>query len=125
VVRLDGGAWTFEADTLDNVRVECTLKQPLDLALVRLCRLELGGLRLEHVDERVANDPALLLWVLHALQAGQEQIRRVDDRQVHAEIFVEHLVHLRRLILTEHAIIDHDGMKSSKLKDAPAFEQTK
>jgi hypothetical protein len=113
MVRLDGRARALEADALDHVRVERSLEQPLDLALVRLRRLELGGLLLEHVDERVPDDLALLFRVLDALQAGEEEIGRVDDGQVHAQVLVEHDVHLRRLVATEHAVVDHDGMESN------------
>ena len=128
MVCLDGRARSFEADALDNVRVERPLEQPLDLSPVRLCRLELCSLRLKHVDERVADDLALLFWVFDALQAGQEEVRRVDDRQVHAEILVEHLVHLRRLVSTEYAVVDHDGVESGKfalrenLPRAPSYD---
>jgi hypothetical protein len=115
VVRLDGGTWALEADTLDDVWVERALEQPLDLALVRLCSLELGGLSFEHVDERVADDASLLLRVLDAVQTGEEELRRVDDGQVHAQILVEHLVHLPRLVEPEHAVIYHDSVEPNSM----------
>ena len=114
VVRLDRRARALEADALDHVRVERTLEQPLDLSLVRLGLLELGGLLLEHVNERVPDDLALLLGVLDALEAREEEFGRVDDGQVHAEVLVQHVVHLHRLVQAEHAIVDHDGMESSQ-----------
>ena len=112
MVRLDRRARALEADALDHVRVERPLEEPLDLALVRFGGLELGGLLLEDVDERVPDDLALLFRVVDALQAGEEEVRRVDDGQVHAEVLVEHGVHLRRFVATEHAVIDHDGVES-------------
>jgi hypothetical protein len=115
VVRLDGGARALEADTLDDVRVERPLEQPLDLALVRLCGVELGGLSLEHVDERVADDPPFLLGVLDAVQTGEEELRRVDDGQVHAQILVEHLVHLPRFVQPQHAVIYHDSVEPTSM----------
>jgi hypothetical protein len=114
VVRLDRRARALEADALDHVRVERPLEQPLDLALVRLGHLQLGGLLLEHVDERVPDDLALLLRVLDALEAGKEEVGCVEDGQVHAEVLVEHVVHLRRLVAAEHAIVDHDGVESGR-----------
>ena len=114
VVRLDGGARALEADALDDVGVERALEEPVDLAPVRLCGLELGGLRLKHVDERVADDLALLFRVLDAVQTREEEIGRVDDGQVHAEILVEHLVHLPRLVEPQHAIVDHNRVESEQ-----------
>jgi len=98
VVRLDRRARALEADALDHVRVERALEEPLDLALVRLGRLQLDGLLLEHVDERVPDDLALLLRVLDAFQAREEEIGRVDDGQVHPEVVVQHGVDLRGLV---------------------------
>jgi hypothetical protein len=114
VVRLDRRARALEADALDHVRVERALEEPLDLAFVRLGDLELGRLLLKHVDERVSDDLALLLRVLDAVEAGEEEIGCIDDGQVHAEVLVEHGVHLRRLVATEHAVVDHDGVKSKE-----------
>ena len=114
VVRLDRRTRALEADALDHVRVERPLEQPLDLALVRLGLLELGGLLLKHVDERVPDDLALLLRVLDTLEAREEELGRVDDGQVHAEVLVQHVVHLRRLVQAEYAIVDHDGMESNQ-----------
>jgi hypothetical protein len=88
VVRLYRRARALEAYALDHVRVERPLEEPLDLALVRLGHLELGGLLLEHVDERVPDDPPLLLRVLDALEAREEELGRIDDRQVHAQVLV-------------------------------------
>ena len=115
MVRLDRRARALEADALDHVRVERPLEQPIDLALVRLGLVELGGLLLEHVDERVPDDLALLLRVLDALEAREEEFGRVDDGQVHAEVLVQHVVHLHRLVQAEYAIVDHDGMESSQM----------
>jgi hypothetical protein len=98
VMRLDGGARALETDALNDVGVERSLQQPFDLPPVRLCGLELGSLRLEHVDERVSDDLSFLLWVLDTVQTGEEEIGRVDDGQVHAEILVEHFVHLSSLV---------------------------
>ena len=114
VVRLDRRARALEADAFDHVRVERALEEPLDLALVRLGRVELGRLLLEHVDERVPDDLALLLRVLDTLEAGEEELGRIDDGQVHAEVLVEHDIYLRRLVATEHAVVDHDGVESKE-----------
>ncbi len=113
MVRLDRRAGTLETYTFYHVRVKRSLEQPLDLALVRFCGLELGSLFLKNVYKRVPYNLAFLLWIFDAFQAREEEFRRIDDGKVHAEVFVEHDVHLRRLVATEHAVIDHDGVESS------------
>ena len=121
VMRLDRRARALEADALDDVRVERALQQPLDLALRRgavlLLRLgggfDLRGLGLEDVDEGVADDLALLLGVLDALKAREEEVGRVDDGEVHAEVLVEHVVHLGRFVQPEHAVVHHDGVEAA------------
>jgi len=121
VVRLDGRARALEADRLDDVRVQRSLQQPLDLALglsallreLLLRRsLDLGRLGLEHLDEGVSDDLPLSLRVLDARQSAQEQVRGVDDGEVHAELGREHLVHLLALVLSEHTVVNHDRVES-------------
>ena len=124
VMRFDRRARTLEADALDDVRVERALQQPLDLALRRgavlLLRLgggfDLRGLGLEDVDEGVADDLALLLGVLDALKAREEEVGRVDDGEVHAEILVQHLVNLFCLIHAEDTVIHHDRVETDRLR---------
>jgi len=116
VVRLDGGRRALEADRLDHVRVQGPLEQPLDLATLgaRLFNvgLELGRLLLKHLDEGVADDLALGLGVLDALELAEEELGRVDDRQVDAEVLAQHLVHLLGLVEAQDAVVDHDGVEA-------------
>ena len=89
VVGLDGGRRAFEGNGLDHIRVQCSLKEPLNLAgigcvLSRL--LNPDGLLLENVDEGIANELALLLGVLDALEASEELLRRIYDREVDTEM---------------------------------------
>ena len=112
MVRLDRRTRAFEADTLYHVRIERSLEQPLDLALVRLGSVKFGSLLLKHVYERIPDNLAFLLRIFDTFQAGKEAIGRIDYGQVHTEVLVEHVVHLRRLVSTEHAIIDHNGVES-------------
>jgi hypothetical protein len=70
VVSLDGRARSLEADTLNDIRVEGSLQQPLDLSL-GLSSLfsdlflggffNLGSLGLEDFDKGVSDDLSLLL----------------------------------------------------------------
>ena len=113
MVGLDRCTRALEADTLYHVRIERSLEQPLDLALVRLSSLELGSLLLKYVYKRIPDNLAFLLRIFDAFQAGKEAIGRIDDGQVHTEVLVKHDIHLRRLVPTEHPVIDHDGMESS------------
>jgi hypothetical protein len=113
MVRLDRRTRALEADTLYHVRIERSLEQPLDLALVRLGSLKFGSLLFKHMYKRISDNLTFLLRIFDAFQEGKEAIGRIDDGQVHTEVLVEHVVHLRRLVPTEHAVIDHDGVESS------------
>jgi hypothetical protein len=113
MVRLDRRTRALEANTLYHVRIERSLEQPLDLALVRLGSLKFGSLLLKDVYKRIPDNLAFLLWIFDAFQEGKEAIGRIDDGQVHTEVLVEHVVHLYRLVPTEHTVIDHDGVESS------------
>jgi len=121
VVRLDGRRRALEADRLDDVRVQGALEEPLDLAALgaRLLdvALELGRLLLEHLDERVADDLALGLGVLDALELAEEELGRVDDRQVDAEVLAEHLVDLLGLVQAQDAVVDHDGVETARREE--------
>ncbi len=121
MVRLNRRARTLEADTLNDIRIERALEQPLDLAF-RLTTLRvlrqgrgLNPLRfgLEDVDERVADDLALLFGVLDALEAREEEVGRVDNSEVHAEMLVQHLMDLLRFIETKDAVVDHNRMETA------------
>ena len=101
MVRLDGRRRALEADRLDDVRVQGALE-------------ELGRLLLEHLDERVADDLALGLGVLDALELAEEELGRVDDRQVDAEVLAEHLVDLLGLVQAQDAVVDHDGVEAAR-----------
>ena len=80
------------------------------------CGLNFCGFHLEDVDEGVANDLAFLLRALDILNLGEEQLRRVNNRQVHAGVTIQLLIHLFRLIQQEHAIIDHDHMEAGCMR---------
>ena len=139
VVRLDGRAGPLEADALDDIRVERSLKQPLDLSSLSSSVLELllqpCGLLLEDLDEGVSDDLALLLGVEDTLELAKEQLRRVDHSEVDAEILAKHLVDLSGLVHAENTVVDHDGVeavakttfsflrtRSTKLKGSPVAD---
>ena len=72
-------AFVSDVGRLDDVGVERALGQEVDPP-------ELGRLLLEDADELVADDPALLLGVLDAGEAGQEPLPGVDHDEAHAEV---------------------------------------
>ena len=94
----------FDSDVgrLDDVRVERALGQEVDAA-------ELGGLFLEHADEFVADDLALLLGILDAGQAGQEALPGIDHHEPHAEIALEGDPKELRFLLAHEAVVDVDA----------------
>ena len=123
VVRLNCCTWALEADALNDIGIECALKEPLDLALglastrFLLCgsRFNLRCLRLKHMNERVSDDFSLLLRIFNTLKAGEEEVGSVDDGEVHSKIFVEHLVYLLRFIQTKHPVVDHDSVETNSM----------
>jgi 3-deoxy-D-manno-octulosonate 8-phosphate phosphatase KdsC-like HAD superfamily phosphatase len=116
VVSLDGSRRALERDRLDNIRVQSTLKEPLNLSTLSSSILELLvqtlGLLLEHLNEGVSDDLALLLGIGDALELAEEELGSVDDGEVDAEVLAEHLVDLLGLVETEDSIVDHDGVES-------------
>ena len=103
VVRLDGRARSLEAHRLDHVRVEGALREEARLAPQALGHLL--GLRLEDLDERRADDLALLLGVGDARQPVEEQGRRVDGHQVQVEALGECVLHLLELARAQQPVV--------------------
>ena len=91
---------------LDDVGVERALGQEVDAAGLAL---DLGGLLLEHPDELVADDLALLLRVLDPGQAGEEALARVDHHEVHAQVLLERRAQQLRLLLAHQPVVDVDA----------------
>jgi hypothetical protein len=120
VVRLDRCRGTLERDRLDDIRVQSSLEEELDLAVVAASGLDLSvdlsSLRLEDLDEGVADDLALLLGVLNASELVEEKVGSVDDGKVHAKVLAEHLVDLSGLVHTKAAVVDHDGVEATEAK---------
>lgn len=116
MVSLDGSGRSLERDRLNNIRVQGTLKEPLDLSTLSSSILELLvqalGLLLEHLDEGVADDLALLLGVGNALELAEEEVGSINDGEVDAEVLAEHLVDLLGLVETENSVVDHDGVEA-------------
>ena len=67
-----------------------------------------GGFRLEDIDERRADDLALLFRISHARETIEEQSRRVgkDQRQLQA---LEPRLDLIRLVEAHHPVVDEDA----------------
>ena len=63
------------------------------------------------IDEGVPDDAPLLLRVLDAGEAREEEVGRVDDGEVDAEVAVERLVDLLGFVEAEDAVVDHDGVE--------------
>ena len=74
------------------------------------CRLE-DPLRLlvEDRDELAANHLALLLRVGHARQPSQKSLARIDRDHAQAKPLAHVLLHLGKLILAQHAVVDEDA----------------
>ncbi len=103
MVRLDLlGRLGLGRSRLDDVGIERALGQEVDLA-------DLGRLLLEHPDELVADDPALLLRVDYLLEPRQEAVASVDHHQVHAQVVCKGLAQELRFALAHQAVVDVDA----------------
>ena len=78
VMALDECGLPNHGDRLNHIRVERPLREEVDLA-------QLVRFRLEHVDERGADDLALLLGIRDALQGPQELRRGVHPDHLQVE----------------------------------------
>ena len=88
---------------LDDVGIDRALAEELDAS-------ELLGLLLEHADELAADALALQLRIGDALRLLQEARLGVDLDEVDAELALEDLLDLLRLVEAHAAVIDkHAG----------------
>src|SRR4029450_4185251 len=75
VVRFDGGRRAAERrNALDHVGIERALGKKIDMA-------DLLGLRLEHIDEQLADHLALHLGISDAMQRIEEFGRRINGNE--------------------------------------------
>ena len=101
VMAFDHGRLTHDRDRLNHVRVQRPLRQEIDLAQLR-------RFRLEHVDERGADDFALRLRIDDASQTVEKQRRCIDkhDRQVQS---LEPFTDLARFVQSQQAVVDENA----------------
>lgn len=113
MVGLDGRRGTLEGDTLDDIGVQSTLEEPLDLGtLVLGLGLDLLSLLLEDVNEGVADELALLLGLGDALETIQEALGGVNDSQVDTKVLVQGLLDDVALVQTHAAVVDEHGVEA-------------
>src|SRR5437867_3497627 len=101
-MRLDLRCDLVVAPRLDHVRVERPLHEEADVP-------ELGGLLLEHTDELLADDLALLLRILDALEPREKTRLRLHMDERHAEMPTEGLDDLLGFVLAQQAVVDEDA----------------
>src|ERR1700722_11727177 len=102
---LDCCTWTFEGDTLDDIRIQRSLQELLDLSgfgRVGCLFFNLFRLCFKYVDERVADELPLLLWIIsNSFQSFEEQFGSIHNSEVYVQIFSE----------THNAAVDQNSMK--------------
>src|SRR5690349_21216477 len=98
---LDRRRRSLKGNRLDHVGIKRALTQKARSA-------EGGGLFLEHVDERVADDAALLLGVEYAREPRDKKLGRVDDPKREAQPFREVVLHPLALACTQQSGVDED-----------------
>ncbi len=87
---------------LDDVRVERSLREEIDVAETR-CLL------LEHADERRTDATALLLGVDDAGERVEELVRRVHMHEPDMSLGDHHVDHALALATTEQPVVDKDA----------------
>ena len=111
---LDGGGRALERDAFNDIGVKGSLEEPLDLSAGSVLGFgfDLLGLLLEHIDESTTDELALLLGVRDALEPVQEELGRINNRQVDAQVLGQSLVD-RLAFLPAHApVVDQDSMEA-------------
>lgn len=101
---------TLEAQTFNNIRVESSLQEPLDLS--RVLRLELLDLLLKDIDELSTDELPLGLGVFNTLQALQELVTGIGHHEVDTELFTQSLLDLLALVQTHASIVDQHSMEA-------------
>src|SRR5690606_30256122 len=84
---------------LDHVGIDRALREPLDA-------FEPLRLGLEDLDEEPADDLALVLRILHALERREELLLRVDANHIDAEMLAEHGHDLIALAEAQETMVD-------------------
>lgn len=112
---LDGCRRTLEAERFNDVGVECSLEEPLDLSGVGSVLGSLfdsDGLLLEKVNESVTNHSSLSLGLGETLETAEEKILSLENGQVDAEMLLKCLLHLLALVEAHDTVVDKNGMES-------------
>lgn len=98
MVRLDRGGRSAGGHGLDHVGVQGPLREEVEAP-------QAGRLLLEHGDERVADDPPLLLGILDALEIAEKARPRVHEPDVQMLVIPQHRHDVRRLVLSQQAVV--------------------
>ena len=109
VMRLDDLRGPAHRTRLDYVGIQRALHQPFDLALGLL---DAEGFLLEHFDEFIADDLALLLRVTDAREFLHEPVGRVHGLQFKVQLVAQYLLHLLEFVLAQHAVVHEDTGQS-------------
>lgn len=116
VVGLDGGGWALERDGLNNIWVESSLKEELDLSgswRVGSSLLDLDGLLLENLNKGVTDELALGLWIIvDALKTSEEAVASINNSKVDAKVALKSLLDLRALIQAHDTVINEDSVEA-------------
>jgi len=110
VVGLDSLRGTLEGDTLDDIGVEGTLQEPLDLT--GTLGLNSSGLSLEHIDELATNELALLLGVILTLKTSEELLTGINDSQVNTQLLLQHILDESALVQTHATVVNKDSVET-------------
>src|SRR6187455_3204709 len=103
MMRFDGGRWAAErGSALDHVWIERALRQETDVA-------DLVSLRLEHIDEQLADHLALDLGVGDPLQRIKELRRGINGDERDVIVAAEEIDDLLRFAFAEQAMIHEDA----------------
>ena len=102
MVALDHGARSFDAHALDHVRVQRALYEVFGI-------FDAVRVLIEDVDEQLADDFPLLLWICDAREPVDEQLARVDRDQVQVKALTHRVHDAFELALAEQAVVHEDA----------------
>ncbi|KAF5038565.1 hypothetical protein DSECCO2_552940 [anaerobic digester metagenome] len=105
VVALDDGGRALVRHRLDDVGVQGALRQEVHVP-------EGLGFLVEHLDEGVADDLALLLGVFHAFQLVEEAALGLHVLQVQVEVFAQVVHHFLTFVQAQHAVVHEDAVQA-------------
>src|SRR5690348_2550510 len=106
MVCLDGLRRPSHTARFDDVRIERSLYQPLDLPGLTLQAM---SFRVKNLDERVTDDLALLFGISDTPKLGEKLLAGVHGHQIQSKLVTHALLDFFELVLTKYSALNEDA----------------